>query len=131
MAQHPAVYADLLGSLIDQHNVKCWLVNTGWTGGSFGVGERIKLAYTRAMVNAALSGKLDQVEYIQDPIFGVQVPTSCPEVPESILQPRHTWQDSEAYDRQAQKLAKMFSDNFTQFADQVSGPIKDSGPRTN
>jgi phosphoenolpyruvate carboxykinase (ATP) len=116
--------------MIDTHNVKCWLVNTGWTGGSFGVGQRIKLAYTRAMVNAALNGDLDLVEYIQDPIFGLQVPTNCPEVPDEVLQPRNTWQDPAAYDRQAQELATMFASNFTQFADHVSEAIRTSGPVT-
>jgi phosphoenolpyruvate carboxykinase (ATP) len=128
MAQHPSVYADLLGNMIDKHNVKCWLINTGWTGGSFGVGQRIKLAYTRAMVNAALNGDLDLVEYIQDPIFGLQVPTSCPEVPDDVLLPRNTWQDPAAYDRQAQELATMFASNFTQFAEHVSEAIRTSGP---
>lgn len=128
MSQHPSVYADLLGRMIDKHNVKCWLVNTGWTGGSFGVGQRMKLAYTRAMVNAALNGDLDQVEYIQDPIFRLQVPTTCPEVPDDVLQPRNTWQDTAAYDRQAQELAAMFANNFAQFADHVSEAIRTSGP---
>lgn len=128
MAQHPAVYADLLGNMIDKHNVKCWMVNTGWTGGSFGVGERIKLAYTRAMVNAALNGELDQVKYIQDPNFGLQVPTSCQGVPDNVLQPRSTWQDPAAYDLQAKELATMFANNFTQFADHVSEEIRTSGP---
>ncbi len=128
MAQHPSVYADLLGYLIDKHNVMCWLVNTGWTGGPFGEGHRINLAYTRAMVNAALNGDLDQVEYLQDPLFGLQVPTTCPGVPDDVLQPRNTWGDPEAYDRQAQELAGMFTSNFSQFADHVSEEIRNSGP---
>jgi phosphoenolpyruvate carboxykinase (ATP) len=128
MAQHPSVYADLLGYLIDKHNVKCWLVNTGWTGGPFGEGHRINLAYTRAMVNAALNGDLDQVEYLQDPLFGLQVPTTCPGVPDDVLQPRNTWGDPGAYDRQAQELAGMFASNFSQFADHVSEEIRNSGP---
>lgn len=128
MVQHPSVYADLLGNMIDQHDVKCWLINTGWTGGPFGEGQRIKIAYTRAMVNAALNGDLDQVEYSQDPLFGLQVPASCPEVPEEVLQPRRTWQDPEAYDRQARELAQMFMDNFSQFAEQVSEEIRNAGP---
>jgi phosphoenolpyruvate carboxykinase (ATP) len=129
MAQHPSVYADLLGNMIATHKVKCWLVNTGWTGGPFGEGLRIKIAFTRAMVNAALNGDLDQVEYIQDPLFGLQVPTSCPDVPEDVLQPRGTWQNAEAYDRQARELAEMFTDNFSQFADHVSEGIRNSGPK--
>jgi phosphoenolpyruvate carboxykinase (ATP) len=128
MVQHPSVYADLLGNMIDQHDVKCWLINTGWTGGPFGEGQRIKIAYTRAMVNAALNGDLDQVEYSQDPLFGLQVPASCPEVPEEVLQPRRTWQDPEAYDRQARELAQMFMDNFSQFDEQVSEEIRNAGP---
>lgn len=128
MSQHPSVYADLLGNMIDQHNVKCWLINTGWTGGPFGEGSRIKIAYTRAMVDAALNGDLDQVEYNLDPLFGLQVPATCPEVPDDVLQPRRTWQDPEAYDRQAQKLAQMFVDNFSQFAEHVSEEIRNASP---
>ena len=128
MAQHPSVYADLLGNMIEQHKVKCWLINTGWTGGPYGEGERIKIAYTRAMVNAALNGDLDQVEYNPDPLFGLRVPSSCPEVPEDVLQPRHTWQDPEAYDRQARKLAQMFVDNFSQFAENVPEEIRNASP---
>ncbi len=129
MAQHPSVYADLLGQMIDKHNVNCWLVNTGWTGGPFGEGQRIKIAYTRAMINAALNGDLNQVEYSQDPLFGLQVPSSCPEIPADVLQPRNTWRDPAAYDRQARKLAGMFVTNFSQFADNVSEGIGNSGPK--
>jgi phosphoenolpyruvate carboxykinase (ATP) len=128
MAQHPSVYSELLGEKIATHGTRCWLVNTGWTGGAYGEGQRIKLAYTRAMVNAALNGELDQVEYIQDPTFGLQVPTSCPNVPDEVLQPRLTWVDSEAYDRQAQELATMFNNNFAQFAGDVAPEIKSAGP---
>lgn len=128
MAQHPSVYADLLGEMINKHGAKCWLINTGWTGGAYGDGARIKLAYTRAMVNAALNGELDQVEYVQDPIFGLQVPTSCPGVPDNVLQPRLTWSDGAAYDRQAEKLAAMFVNNFAQFAPNVAPEIKAAGP---
>ena len=128
MAQHPSVYADLLGDLIAQHGARCWLINTGWTGGAYGEGQRIELAYTRAMVNAALNGELDQVEYIQDPNFGLQVPISCPNVPDQVLQPRLTWQDGAAYDRQAEQLASMFVSNFAQFAEDVAPEIKAAGP---
>jgi len=128
MAQHPSVYADLLGEKIAEHDVRCWLVNTGWTGGPYGEGHRMKLSYTRAMVNAALNGELDQVEYTQDPLFGFQVPTSCPEVPNEVLQPRNTLQDAEAYDQQAQKLASMFVDNFKQFEEHVSEAIRAAAP---
>jgi phosphoenolpyruvate carboxykinase (ATP) len=128
MAHHPTVYSKMLGEKIAQHNVNCWLVNTGWSGGPYGVGERMKIAYTRAMVNAALNGELEKVEYKTDPIFGVQVPTSCPDVPSEVLTPRHTWSDGQAYDQQAHKLAGMFNENFKQFADQASAEIKAAGP---
>jgi len=129
MAQHPSVYADLLGEKIAEHDVRCWLVNTGWTDGPYGEGHRMKLAYTRAMVNAALNGDLDEVEYTQDPLFGFQVPTTCPQVPNEVLQPRHTWQDVEAYDQQALKLASMFVDNFKQFEEHVSEAIRAAAPK--
>jgi len=128
MAQRPSVYAGLLGRKMREHKVNCWLVNTGWTGGPYGVGSRMKIAHTRAMVNAALDGKLDHVEYVEDPIFGVQVPTHCPDVPDEVLLPRQTWADKAAYDAQAQKLADMFANNFKQFADNVSAEIRAAGP---
>ena len=128
MAQHPSVYADLLGHKIAEHGARCWLINTGWTGGAYGDGSRIELAYTRTMVNAALNGDLDQVDYMQDPTFGLQVPTSCPGVPDEVLQPRLTWSDGAAYDRQAAKLADMFISNFAQFAQDVAPEIRAAGP---
>lgn len=131
MAQHPSVYAELLGKKIAQHNVQCWLVNTGWTGGAYGAGSRMKLAHTRAMVNAALNGELNDVEYVHDPIFGVEMPTTCPNVPSAILQPRNTWADQEAYDAQARKLASMFVENFAAYADQSSDAVKAAGPNPN
>ncbi|MCB0040615.1 MAG: phosphoenolpyruvate carboxykinase (ATP), partial [Caldilinea sp.] len=129
MAQRPSVYASLLGKKIEEHNVNCWLVNTGWSGGPPGVGSRMKIAYTRAMVNAALDGKLDGVEFVEDPNFGVQVPASVPDVPVEVLQPRNTWADKAAYDAQAKKLAKMFQENFKQFADNVTEEIRAAGPK--
>lgn len=131
MARHPSVYAELLGNKIAKHNVKCWLVNTGWTAGPFGVGHRMKLAHTRAIVNAALNGELEAVEYVEDPVFGVQVPTSCPNVPREVLIPRDTWSDRVAYDGQADKLARMFVDNFKDFEDQISDKIIAAGPKVN
>jgi phosphoenolpyruvate carboxykinase (ATP) len=128
MAQHPSVYAELLGKKIAEHNSSVWLVNTGWTGGPYGVGSRMKIAYTRAMVNAALNGELDNVEYVADPIFGVQVPTSCPNVPPEVLTPKNTWSDGDAYDAQARKLAGMFAENFKQFEAEVSEGIRAAGP---
>lgn len=129
MAQHPSVYAELLGRKIAEHNVQCWLVNTGWTGGAYGEGHRMKLAHTRATVNAALDGRLTNVPYVTDPIFGLQIPTTCPGVPAEVLQPRQTWADPDAYDAQAHKLAAMFVENFQQFADQSSAAVSAAGPQ--
>ncbi len=128
MAQHPRVYAQMLGKRIQDHNVNCWLINTGWTGGQYGVGSRMSIAHTRAMVTAALNGELDNVEYETDPVFGVAVPKSCPGVPSEVLSARNTWEDPAAYDEQAHKLAQMFAKNFAQFEDSVSAEVKAAGP---
>lgn len=129
MALSPAVYARLLGENIARHNVKVWLVNTGWSGGPYGVGSRIKIAYTRAMVHGALDGQLDTVRTVTDPNFGLEVPTSCPNVPDEVLDPRGTWADPAAYDAQARKLAGMFTENFKQFEKDVSPEVRAAGPR--
>lgn len=128
MPLHPGVYADLLGSKIDEHQVKVWLINTGWTGGPYGTGKRMELAYTRRMIDAALSGELDHVETVVDPVFGVCVPTRVQGVPSHLLVPRNTWADPHAYDAQAAKLAAMFDENFRQFDDSVSEAIRYAGP---
>lgn len=128
MTQRPIVYANLLGKKIAEHQVKCWLVNTGWTGGPYGVGNRMKIAHTRVMINAALNGQLNDVEYVVDPIFGVEVPTSCPDVPATVLTPKNTWSNGDAYDQQARKLARMFVENFQQFEAEVSDEVKAAGP---
>ncbi len=128
MPQHPSVYAKLLGKKIAEHDVDCWLVNTGWTGGPYGVGERMKIGYTRAMVHAALDGSLNDAEFVEDPIFGIAVPTSCPNVPGEVLVPKNTWSDGAAYDAQAQKLAHMFAENFEQFTEVATEEIKAAGP---
>ncbi|GMQ77631.1 MAG: phosphoenolpyruvate carboxykinase (ATP) [Anaerolineae bacterium] len=129
MPLHPNQYAQLLGEKIDQHNSKVWLINTGWTGGPFGVGNRMKLAYTRQMVTAALAGALDEVETYQDPFFGLQVPTNVDGVPNEVLRPRSTWSDGQAYDDQAADLARMFKENFEQFAQTVSSEVREAGPK--
>jgi phosphoenolpyruvate carboxykinase (ATP) len=129
MAQHPSVYACLLGKKIEAHGVRCWLVNTGWTGGPPGVGHRMKIAYTRAMINAALAGKLEGTDFTADPVFGVQIPAGVPGVPAEVLQPRNTWADRPAYDAQARKLAGMFRENFKQFEADVTAEIKGAGPQ--
>jgi len=113
---HPNLYADMLGKRIRSARVNCWLINTGWTGGAFGEGTRIGLSYTRALVNAALSGKFETIPFSPDPVFGMAVPSSCPGVPDAILQPRQTWRDPEDYDRHAALLSEMFRDNFSSFA---------------
>jgi len=128
MARHPNVYAELLGRKIEEYKAACWLVNTGWTGGPYGQGHRIKIAHTRAMINAALDGKLDGVEYVKDPVFGLQVPTSCPNVPAEVLTPRNTWGDKAAYDGQTRKVAQMFADNFKHFEKNVSDSVREAGP---
>jgi phosphoenolpyruvate carboxykinase (ATP) len=125
MAQRPSVYAELVGQKIVEHDVKCWLINTGWNG----QGERMKIAYTRAMVNAALNGDLDEVEVLTDPVFGVQVPARCPNVPSEVLNPKNSWADGAAYDVQARKLARMFVENFKEFEGNVSVEIKAAAPK--
>jgi phosphoenolpyruvate carboxykinase (ATP) len=129
MALHPTVYADLFGDLIAKHDVDCWLVNTGWTGGPYGTGERIAIAYSRAVVRGALSGALRDVSYATDPVFGLQIPSHCPEVPEQVLQPRETWQDKAAYDATARKLAGLFADNFEDYEDRASPEVRAAGPK--
>jgi phosphoenolpyruvate carboxykinase (ATP) len=129
MVHHPSVYAKLLGEKIEKHQVDCWMVNTGWTGGPYGAGERMKIAYTRKMVDELLSGSLNNVAYEVDPVFGLRIPQTCPGVPEEVLNPRNTWKDSAAYDQQAQKLAAMFQKNFKQFADGVPPEVLAAGPK--
>jgi phosphoenolpyruvate carboxykinase (ATP) len=129
MALHPSVYANLLGEKVAMHRVKVWLVNTGWTGGPYGTGHRMEIGHTKSMLRAALSGKLDGVEMKVDPIFGLRVPASCPDVPPEVLDPRSTWKDRAAYDRTARKLAGMFHENFTQYADQVTPEVRAAGFR--
>jgi phosphoenolpyruvate carboxykinase (ATP) len=130
MVWEPNVYARLLGERIARHDVRVWLVNTGWTGGAFGVGSRMKIAYTRAMITAALSGALDHGSFEVDPVFNLEVPASCPDVPTEVLKPRNTWKDTSAYDAQARKLAQMFADNFRAFEGTASAEVKRAGPRT-
>jgi phosphoenolpyruvate carboxykinase (ATP) len=129
MALHPKVYAKLLQEKVARHKVNVWLINTGWSGGPYGVGQRIAIAHTRAMIRAALSGALADVPSEEDPIFGIQVPTACPDVPVEVLKPRSTWPDAAAYDAQARKLAGMFAENFKQFAGQVPAEVQSAGPR--
>jgi len=124
MVHHPTVYSKLLGKKIDDHNVTCWLVNTGWIGGAYGVGERMSIAYTRAMVNAAIEGDLSGVEFETEPFFGLAIPKHVPGVPHHLLHPRNNWKDGAAYDAQAKKLARLFFENFKKFEDQAADGVK-------
>ena len=124
-----SVYANMLGERIDKYGTKVYLVNTGWTGGPYGTGSRMKLKYTRAMVTAALNGELEKVEYKHDDRFNLEIPVSCPEVPSEILDPKETWADKAAYDEQAKKLAKMFSDNFSKKYPHMPANIAGAGPK--
>jgi phosphoenolpyruvate carboxykinase (ATP) len=127
---HPTKYANMLGELLAQHkDAHVWLVNTGWSGGAYGVGSRMKLSHTRAMVRAALAGKLDGVPVKTDPVFGLAVPTEIEGVPSSVLDARSTWKDAAAYDAQAAKLAGMFRDNIKKFGAAVSEKILAAGPK--
>ncbi len=126
---HPTKYAHMLGELLKQHNAQVWLVNTGWSGGAYGVGKRMKLAYTRAMVRDALNGALSKTPVTTDPIFGLQIPTMLDGVPSDVLDPRGTWSDGAAYDAQATKLAAMFRENIKKFGDDVAPAILAAGPR--
>jgi phosphoenolpyruvate carboxykinase (ATP) len=125
---HPGVYAGMLGEKLKRHNARVWLLNTGWTGGPYGVGQRIKLGFTRRMVTAALSGELDNVETWTDPIFGLAVPVRIDGVPDKLLRPRETWQNPADYDAQASKLADMFAENFKKYESGVSEAVKAAGP---
>jgi len=119
----------MLGEKIAKHNAKVWLVNTGWTGGPYGVGSRMKIAHTRAMITAALGGELDNVAYKKHPLLNLDMPTTCPGVPDAVLDPRSTWPDAGQYDAQAAKLAKMFTDNFKTFEADVTPEVKAAGPK--
>ena len=126
---NPNVYAKMLGERIATHHARVWLVNTGWTGGPYGVGTRMRIAHTRAMITAALGGQLESVSYRKDPVFNIDVPASCPGVPNEVLDPRSTWPDAPAYDEQARKLAKMFVENFKTFENDVAPSVKEAGPK--
>jgi phosphoenolpyruvate carboxykinase (ATP) len=118
----------MLRKKIAEHGVRVWLVNTGWTGVPYGVGKRMTIAYTRAMISAALAGQIDVVRYQRHPIFNVDTPTTCLGVPDAVLDPRSTWQDGAKYDGQARALARLFIENFESFEQHVSGAVKVSGP---
>jgi len=127
---HPGKYAKMLGEKLKANpNINVWLINTGWTGGPYGVGSRMKLSYTRAMITAALNGELNKVNFENHPVFGYQMPTACANVPTELLNPRNTWEDKSAYDMQANKLANMFVKNFEQYASGVDAEILSAAPK--
>jgi phosphoenolpyruvate carboxykinase (ATP) len=125
---HPGKYAAMLGKKMQEHKVNVWMINTGWTGGPYGTGNRMKLKFTRAMITAALEGKLDDVPFENDPVFGMAIPAACPDVPGEILNPRNTWADKDEYDKAAASLAKLFIKNFEKYADGVAPEILAAAP---
>ncbi|MEE9165392.1 MAG: phosphoenolpyruvate carboxykinase [Nitrospinota bacterium] len=129
MALHPTVYSKLLGKKIAKHKSACWLVNTGWSGGPYGVGKRMDITHTRALLNAALSGSLNDVPTVKDEVFGLHVPTSCPGVPTEVLQPINTWDNKSAFKEKAKDLAGRFEKNFKEFADMVSPEVRAASPK--
>jgi phosphoenolpyruvate carboxykinase (ATP) len=129
MVHHPYKYAELLKRKIERHDVKCWLVNTGWVGGPYGVGKRISIKYTRALLTAALTGKLEKVEYFKDPVFGFEVPKTCPDVPENVLEPWSSWPSRVEYDKKYKDLAQRFIENFKRFEGETPRDVVEAGPR--
>src|SRR2546430_11627337 len=129
MPLHPTVYSKLLGQNIAKNGTCVWLINTGFTGGPSGAGRRMSIQHTRALLNAALDGKLDKSSYVKDPVFGFEIPTDAPGVPGSVLIPRETWADKPAYDEKARHLARLFNENFKQFADQASAEVLAAAPK--
>jgi phosphoenolpyruvate carboxykinase (ATP) len=129
MPRHPSEYGKLLETLIERHGAQCWLVNTGWTGGAYGVGKRMPIAATRALLSAALDGSLAQASFHREPAFGFSIPDNVPGVDARLLSPRETWADRAAYDRQAAKLAGMFAENFRRFENDVASEVRGAGPQ--
>jgi phosphoenolpyruvate carboxykinase (ATP) len=126
---HPGKYAAMLGERLKKHKVNVWLINTGWTGGGYGTGTRMKLSYTRAMIKAAINGRLKNIHYDKHPVFGMEIPSSCPDVPSGVLYTRDTWKNKDAYDEQAVMLAKKFIKNFEKYEAGVSDEIRRAAPQ--
>ena len=129
LPRHPSVYAEMLGERLRRHQAQVWLINTGWTGGPYGEGTRMKLSHTRLMVRYALSGALDEVEMVPDPVFDIEVPVAVPDVPSRVLRPRNTWKDPAAYDTRAAQLARMFEENFDKYRAHVPRGVAAAGPK--
>jgi len=130
MMWHPNKYAELLSDKMKEHKVNAWLVNTGWTGGGHGVGSRIKLKYTRAMIDAIHRGDFDNVSFVKDEAFGFEIPQSCPEVPSEVLNPKSTWEDKESFETTKAKLIGLFNENFKKFEAGVNADILKAGPKS-
>jgi phosphoenolpyruvate carboxykinase (ATP) len=128
MPLHQSFYGQLLGEKIRKHNVRCWLINTGWSGGPYGVGERMDIHHTRAMLNAAIHGELDDIPVEKDPIFQVAIPRHCPGIADEILQPATAWQDAAAYQTKARHLAYLFQENFRHLAKEADPEVCKAGP---
>jgi phosphoenolpyruvate carboxykinase (ATP) len=126
---HPGKYAEMLGKKMTEHKVGVWLINTGWTGGAYGTGSRMKLKFTRAMITAALEGKLENVEFETHPVFGMAIPKTCSDVPSEILNPGNTWADKNAYDEKAKYLASLFIRNFEKYASRVTDEVRHAAPK--
>jgi phosphoenolpyruvate carboxykinase (ATP) len=129
MVHHPIVYADLLKRKVLRYGATCWLINTGWVGGAYGTGKRISIHHTRALLNAALSGALNDVEFYVDPIFGFEVPKTCPGVPEKVLYPAEAWPKQDEYWKKYRQLAGRYADNFKKFADGCPPEVRAAGPK--
>jgi phosphoenolpyruvate carboxykinase (ATP) len=129
MVHHPYKYAELLKRKIERYGATSWLVNTGWVGGPYGVGKRISIKYTRAILTAVLSGQLERVEYRRDPVFGFEIPTSCPGVPDDVLQPASSWPNQREYDKRYRDLAQRFIENFRKFEQGTPREVAEAGPR--
>lgn len=129
MVHHPVYYANLLAKKIERYGVTCWLLNTGWVGGAYGIGKRISIHHTRALLTAALNGKLLDVDYYQDPVFGLQVPKSCPGVPDDVLFPAEAWSSKKEYDSKYRQLAARFTDNFKKYAPEAPESVLKAGPK--
>ena len=130
MVHRPAFYAELLRRKIERYHVKCWMVNTGWTGGPYGVGKRISIKHTRSLLNAVLGDELNDVEYYTDPVFGFQVPKTCPDVPEDVLYPARSWQSEEDYWNKYRQLAARFVSNMKRFEEDTPQAVIAAGPKT-
>lgn len=126
---HPTKYAEMLGEKLEKNNVSVWMINTGWSGGAYGTGSRIKLSYTRAMITAAMNGELNQVDYESHSVFGLQMPKTCPNVPSEILNPRNTWSDKALYDAKASDLAEKFIKNFEKYTQFANEEIRAAAPK--